>query len=105
VVGVRAMEQRLGDEAPDGARLGAPPLIEARGLGVARGGRWLVRGVDLAIRPGEIVTLIGPNGSGKSTTVKALLGILAPATARSSAARTSPSATCRSASPSTGPCR
>ena len=53
------------------------PLIEARGLGVRRGGQWLVRGVDLAIRPGEIVTLIGPNGSGKSTTVKALLGILA----------------------------
>jgi len=52
------------------------PLIEARGLGVARGGHWLVRGVDLAIRPREIVTLIGPNGSGKSTTVKALLGIL-----------------------------
>lgn len=56
----------------------AEPLIEARGLGVRRGGHWLVRGVDLAIRPGEIVTLIGPNGSGKSTTVKALLGILAP---------------------------
>jgi len=51
-------------------------LIAASGLGVARGGRWLVRGVDLAIRPREIVTLIGPNGSGKSTTVKALLGIL-----------------------------
>jgi zinc transport system ATP-binding protein len=51
-------------------------LIEARGLGVQRGGRWLVRGVDVAIRPGEIVTLIGPNGSGKSTTAKALLGIL-----------------------------
>jgi zinc transport system ATP-binding protein len=59
-------------EAPrDGA-----PLIQARGLGVRRGGHWLVRGVDLTIRPGEIVTLIGPNGSGKSTTVKALLGIL-----------------------------
>lgn len=56
----------------------ARPLIEAKGLGVQRGGRWLVRGVDLAIRPGEIVTLIGPNGSGKSTTVKALLGILPP---------------------------
>jgi zinc transport system ATP-binding protein len=65
--------------SPSGAEalLSAPPLIEARGLGVRRGGNWLVRGVDLAIRPGEIVTLIGPNGSGKSTTVKALLGILA----------------------------
>ncbi|WP_420346639.1 zinc ABC transporter ATP-binding protein ZnuC [Pelagibius sp.] len=52
------------------------PLIEAQGLGVRGRDRWLVRGVDLAIRPGEIVTLIGPNGSGKSTTVKALLGIL-----------------------------
>ncbi len=52
------------------------PLIEAQGLGVRGRDRWLVRGVDLAISPGEIVTLIGPNGSGKSTTVKALLGIL-----------------------------
>lgn len=64
------------------ARAAVAPLIEAKGLGVERGGAWLVRGVDLAIRPGEIVTLIGPNGSGKSTTVKALLGIL-PATAGS----------------------
>jgi zinc transport system ATP-binding protein len=64
-------------QSPRVAEAGAAPLIEARGLGVWRGGRWLVRGVDLAIRPREIVTLIGPNGSGKSTTVKALLGILA----------------------------
>jgi len=82
--GSGAGEERLlaapGNAAPGNAALsGAPlieaPLIEAQGLGVTRGGRWLVRGVDLAIRPGEIVTLIGPNGSGKSTTVKALLGI------------------------------
>ena len=58
------------------ASAGDIALVEARGLGVRRGERWLVRGVDLTIRPGEIVTLIGPNGSGKSTTVKALLGIL-----------------------------
>ncbi len=64
--------------APQSAAAPASPLIEARGLGVQRGGRWLVQGVDLAIRPGEIVTLIGPNGSGKSTTVRALLGILEP---------------------------
>jgi len=54
------------------------PLLETRGLGVFRGGRWLVRGVDLSVRPGEIVTLIGPNGSGKSTTVRSALGIVKP---------------------------
>jgi zinc transport system ATP-binding protein len=51
------------------------PLVTLRGAGLERGGRWLVRGVDLKIRPSEIVTLIGPNGSGKSTTARLALGI------------------------------
>ena len=41
----------------------------------------IVRAVDdvsLSIQPGEVYGLIGPNGSGKSTTMKALLGLLAP---------------------------
>lgn len=76
------VEARRGAAPASGAPLIEAPLIEAKGLGVRRGGRWLVQGVDLAIRAGEIVTLIGPNGSGKSTTVKALLGIL-PASAGS----------------------
>jgi ABC-2 type transport system ATP-binding protein len=37
-----------------------------------------VDGVSIRIRPGEVYGLIGPNGSGKSTTMKALLGLLAP---------------------------
>lgn len=37
-----------------------------------------MRGIDLAVHRGEIVTLIGLNGSGKSTTAKLALGILAP---------------------------
>lgn len=37
-----------------------------------------VDSVSLVIQPGEVYGLIGPNGSGKSTTMKALLGLLAP---------------------------
>lgn len=51
--------------------------------GVTRDGRWLVRGVDLELAKGEIVTLIGPNGSGKSTTAKMALGIVSPDEGRS----------------------
>jgi zinc transport system ATP-binding protein len=60
------------------AALPAPLLAAARGLGVVRDGRWLVRHVDLELHRGEILTLIGPNGSGKSTTAKALLGLIRP---------------------------
>jgi zinc transport system ATP-binding protein len=52
------------------------PLVTLDNAGIFRDGRWLVRGVSMAIEPGEIVTLIGPNGSGKSTTAKLALGIL-----------------------------
>ncbi len=37
-----------------------------------------VRDLSLSVRPGEVYGLIGPNGSGKSTTMKVLLGLLAP---------------------------
>jgi len=53
-------------------------LVELDGAGVSRAGRWLVRGVSLSIRKGEILTLIGPNGSGKSTTARMALGVLNP---------------------------
>ncbi len=54
------------------------PLVTLDQAGIHRAGRWLVRGVSLAVEPGEIVTLIGPNGSGKSTTARMALGVLAP---------------------------
>lgn len=57
-------------------------LIRLDRAGIQKGGQWLVRGVDLTVRPGEIVTLIGPNGSGKSTTAKMALGILKPTEGR-----------------------
>ena len=54
------------------------PLISLTNAGLFRSGRWLVRGVDVSVESGEVVTLIGPNGSGKSTTAKMALGILKP---------------------------
>ncbi|MHC8508928.1 MAG: ATP-binding cassette domain-containing protein [Rhodospirillales bacterium] len=54
------------------------PLAALSDAGAKSGGRWRVRGVNLSIRRGEIVTLIGPNGSGKSTVAKMALGLLRP---------------------------
>jgi zinc transport system ATP-binding protein len=60
------------------ARIAHEIVVKLRGAGVRRGGRWLVEGIDLDVRRGEIVTLIGPNGSGKSTTAKLVTGVLNP---------------------------
>jgi branched-chain amino acid transport system ATP-binding protein len=57
-------------EAADALRVG--------GLTVQRGGRAVVRKVDIEIPAGEITALLGPNGAGKSSLVLAVGGILRP---------------------------
>ncbi len=57
---------------------GAAPLIEAIGLQKRYGATLAVKGVDLAVYPGEIVGFLGPNGAGKTTTIKMLTGLLRP---------------------------
>lgn len=54
------------------------PVLAARGLEVSHAGQPLVAGVDLSVRPGEVVTLFGPSGAGKSTIAEALAGIRRP---------------------------
>ncbi|MCE2970139.1 MAG: ABC transporter ATP-binding protein [Burkholderiales bacterium] len=49
-------------------------VLRVAGLKVAYGGIQAVKGVDLEIRAGELVTLIGANGAGKTTTLKAITG-------------------------------
>ena len=56
----------------------ATPLLEARGLGRQVEGRWLWRGLDLRLEPGEIGVLVGPSGSGKSLLFRALCGLDRP---------------------------
>ena len=50
-------------------------LLKVEDVGLLKNDKWLVKGVSLEVKQGEIVTLIGPNGSGKSTTAKIALGI------------------------------
>ncbi len=57
-------------------------MLEVRGLKVSYGGINAVKGVDLDVAEGELVTLIGANGAGKTTTLKALAGLLRPAAGR-----------------------
>jgi branched-chain amino acid transport system ATP-binding protein len=51
-------------------------LLKVEGLKVAYGGIQAVKGIDLEVRQGELITLIGANGAGKTTTLKAITGTL-----------------------------
>src|ERR1051325_5569535 len=60
----------------------AKPILEAHGVHAFYGQSHVLHGVDLAIAPGETVTLMGRNGMGKTTTIRALLGLLRPRSGR-----------------------
>lgn len=54
------------------------PAIRLSGLRKTFGSLTAVDGVDLTVRPGEVVALLGPNGAGKSTTIDLALGLARP---------------------------
>jgi ABC-type branched-subunit amino acid transport system ATPase component len=53
-------------------------LLELAGLSSGYGEAMVVRGVSLALRPGEIVALIGKNGMGKTTLLRTVMGFIRP---------------------------
>ncbi len=54
------------------------PLLEVKQLAAGYGGLEVVRDIDLAVRPGEVVACIGANGAGKTTTLRAISGMIHP---------------------------
>jgi branched-chain amino acid transport system ATP-binding protein len=53
-------------------------LLETRGLVLGYGRTDAVKGIDLTVEAGRVVTLIGANGAGKTTTLRGLSGLLRP---------------------------
>ena len=65
------------------ARAGPPPALAFHNVWHERaGGRAVLRGLDLALAPGERVALMGRNGAGKSTLLRHANGLLAPTRGR-----------------------
>jgi ABC-2 type transport system ATP-binding protein len=54
------------------------PLLRAQGLVKRYRQVTALDGLELEVRPGEVLALLGPNGAGKSTTLRLLLGLMAP---------------------------
>lgn len=48
------------------------PLLSVEGLEMAYGSHVVLKGIELTVRPGELVSLVGPNGAGKTTLMRAL---------------------------------
>ena len=53
----------------------APPVISLRDAALAYGDRVLWSGLDLDVRPGELLAVLGPNGTGKTSLLRVLLGL------------------------------
>jgi branched-chain amino acid transport system ATP-binding protein len=55
-------------------------MLELRNVSSSYGAIEALRGIDLRVARGEVVTLIGANGAGKSTTLRSIVGLVSPKT-------------------------
>ncbi|WP_354641965.1 ABC transporter ATP-binding protein [Kitasatospora camelliae] len=68
-----------GGRIAEGGPAPAGEVIRTRGLTKRfRGGQLAVDGLDLAVPRGSVFGFLGPNGSGKTTTIRMLMGLIAP---------------------------
>lgn len=86
--GEKELQEGRGGGSLEGTMTESNPAVEIRNLvkdfqtSFKREPLRAVDDVSIRIMPGEVYGLIGPNGSGKSTTMKALLGLVAPTSGR-----------------------
>jgi len=57
-------------------------VLSGHGIGVVRGGKLLLRDVDVSLHAGEVLGVLGPSGAGKSTLFRALVGEIRPDSGR-----------------------
>lgn len=83
-VEIRRGSSAAGD--PDGSE--PMPALEAAGVRLVQGGQILLDGIDLAVRPGEVVGVAGVAGNGQRELAAVLAGITAPTVGRVTVAGT-----------------
>src|SRR4051812_16365108 len=53
-------------------------MITIEGLKKSYGGRPVLQGIDLTVKPGEFLVILGPSGAGKSTLLRCINGLVHP---------------------------
>ena len=65
-------------ERPGAGGLPGGPVLTIENIHTYYGNSYILQGVSLTVKKGEVVTLLGRNGMGKSTTIKTVMGLVAP---------------------------
>ncbi|HBT5548994.1 TPA: amino acid ABC transporter permease/ATP-binding protein [Klebsiella pneumoniae] len=62
----------LSEESNTPAVNGAPPALDLRGIRKSWGQHEVLKGIDLQVENGEVISIIGPSGSGKTTLIRTI---------------------------------